>query len=281
MSMLSLLRTLALVKPSAMSKMGAILEMIYSAGFHIAQLKMTRVTRSEALEFYAEHAGKPFLDDLLSLMTSGPVLAMELVGSNAVAAWRELLGPTDPAQARTSAPQSIRAQFGSDTTNNAAHGSDSTSSAARELDFFFPSGSSISVHNSTAQCGSDSTLCLVKPHAVQAGLVGKIVNAVCEQGFQVTAVAMFSLDTANSEEFLEVYKGVVAEYNQMVTQLTSGPCVALELTASNAHSEFREFCGPADPVSFRQWRKTECFIFFNSNCRRSIFHGRLYTHTIV
>ena len=232
-----------------MSKMGEILELIYCTGFHIAQLKMTHLTRSEALEFYAEHAGKPFLEDLLNLMTSGAVLAMELVGSNAVMAWRELLGPTDPAKARSSAPQSIRARFGSDTTQNAAHGSDGISSATRELEFFFANSNGISVRSGTALCGPDSTLCLVKPHAVQASLLGKIVSAVCEKGFRITAMGMFSLDTANSEEFLEVYKGVVAEYNQMVTQLTSGPCVALELTASNAHSEFREFCGPADPVS--------------------------------
>ena len=70
-----------------------------------------------------------------------------------------------------------------------------------------------------------------------------------DAGFEITMVKMFHMDKANAEEFFEVYKGVVQEYNAMVLELTSGPCVVLEVRAQNAPIAFREMTGPADPVS--------------------------------
>lgn len=70
-----------------------------------------------------------------------------------------------------------------------------------------------------------------------------------EAGFEVSAIEMFHMEKANTEEFYEVYKGVVQEYNAMVMELTSGPCIALEIRAQNAATAFREMTGPADPVS--------------------------------
>ncbi len=99
-------------------------------------------------------------------MTSGPVLALQLMGSDAVTAWRQLLGPTDPAKARQEAASSIRARYGTDGTNNAAHGSDSPENAEREINFFFPeSGRSPAGTAKLSSC----TLGLIKPHAVISG----------------------------------------------------------------------------------------------------------------
>ena len=70
-----------------------------------------------------------------------------------------------------------------------------------------------------------------------------------EAGFEISAIEMFHMEKANAEEFFEVYKGVVQEYNSMVLELTSGPCIALEIRAQNAPVAFREMTGPADPVS--------------------------------
>ena len=92
---------------------------------------------------------------------------MELMGSNAVSKWRELLGPTDSGKARGDAPMSIRARYGTDQTVNAAHGADSVESAARELEFFFPSGGKGGRMNTATF--NDCTCGIIKPHAVLAG----------------------------------------------------------------------------------------------------------------
>lgn len=103
-------------------------------------------------------------------MTSGPVLAFELMGTDAVNKWREMVGPTDSAEARKCAPSSLRSRFGKDNTENACHGSDSPASAARELEFFFPSVGP--VRQNTAKF-NECTCCVIKPHAVQAGILVK------------------------------------------------------------------------------------------------------------
>ena len=84
------------------------------------------------------------------------------------------------------------------------------------------------------------------------GMTGNILNAILDAGFQITAVQMFYLERANAEEFLEVYKGVVAEYTSMVNEMVSGPCIAIAIRAVDAPKAFRDFSGPADPVSIKE-----------------------------
>ncbi|XP_052214540.1 nucleoside diphosphate kinase 7-like isoform X2 [Dreissena polymorpha] len=244
-------RTLGIIKPDAMSKVGQIIDAIFQCGFKVTQLKMCRLTRNEAFQFYQEHQGKTFFDNLINFMTSGPVVAFELMGVDAITKWREVIGPTDSAEARKTAPMSLRARFGKDNTQNACHGSDSVASAAREIEFFFPSVGT--VRQNTAKF-TDCTCCVIKPHAVAAGNAGKIVSAIMDAGFEVSAMQMFHMEKANAEEFYEVYKGVVQEYNAMVTELTSGPSIALEVRAQNAPVAFREMTGPADPEIARHLR---------------------------
>ena len=81
------------------------------------------------------------------------------------------------------------------------------------------------------------------------GKTGSIIDRITEQGFHITAVEMFHMEKANAEEFYEVYRGVVPEYPGMVEQLTSGPCIAMEIRAQDPVRAFREAAGPADPVS--------------------------------
>ncbi|XP_013384234.1 nucleoside diphosphate kinase 7-like [Lingula anatina] len=243
--------TLGMIKPDSMKKMGEILDLIFKNGFLITKMKKVSLSRNEALEFYQEHQSKMFFNTLIQYITSGPVMAFELMGENAVEKWRNLLGPTDSAEARSEAPYSIRARFGTDKTQNACHGSDSAASAARELEFFFPAGSA--GRRNTAVF-SDCTCGVIKPHAVLSGVAGQIINKILDTGFEISAIAMFHMERANAEEFYEVYKGVVQEYSSMVDELTSGPCIALEIRAQNAHHQFREMCGPADPEIARHLR---------------------------
>ncbi|XP_066562206.1 nucleoside diphosphate kinase homolog 7 isoform X1 [Amia ocellicauda] len=263
-------RTLAMIKPDAVLKMGDIIQIIYDAGLTITKAKMTKLSWKEAMDFYAEHQSKSFFNNLLQFVTSGPVVALELMGDEAVSGWRGLLGPTDSNVARSEAAASVRARFGTDGTKNAGHGSDSLASAARELEFFFPSTTGRGPSNTAKY--TDCTCCIIKPHAISEALTGKILNAISEAGFQVSALQMVNMDRANAEEFFEVYKGVVAEYTSMVAELCSGPCMALEICATEAPRTFREFCGPADPEIARHLRPNTLRALFGKNKIQNAVH---------
>lgn len=129
-------RTLALVKPDAYAagKHAPIVGQIEKAGLRIVALKTLRLNRETAKGFYQVHQEKPFFNDLVSFMCSGPILAMVLEGEIAIAQWRELMGPTNPADAPK---YTIRGQFGTNIENNAVHGSDALDTAAYEIGYFF------------------------------------------------------------------------------------------------------------------------------------------------
>jgi len=128
--------TLTMIKPDAVRKnqIGPILKMMNEAGFRIRGMKYTRLTKEQAEAFYAVHRGKPFYESLVEFMTSGPIVAAMLEKEDAVTAFRELIGATNPANA---APGTIRALFAESVQNNAVHGSDSDENAVIESDFFF------------------------------------------------------------------------------------------------------------------------------------------------
>jgi len=125
-----------MIKPDATSKghTGAILKMINAAGFRIAAMKMTKLSAEKAGQFYAIHKGKPFYDELVTFMSSGPITAAILEKGNAVEDFRKLIGSTDPEKADEG---TIRKLFASSIGENAIHGSDSDENAMIEGDFFF------------------------------------------------------------------------------------------------------------------------------------------------
>jgi len=129
--------TLTIIKPEAVAKeyTGPILKIINEHGFHIAAMKMTRLTRHLAEEFYAIHRERPFYKELVEFMISGPVVLAILQKSNAVEDYRALIGNTDPAKAGEG---TIRKYFAESVQKNAVHGSDSDENAVRECNFFFP-----------------------------------------------------------------------------------------------------------------------------------------------
>lgn len=245
-------KTLALIKPDAVSKAGEIIEMINKSGFTITKLRMMTLSRKEATDFHVDHHSRPFYNELIQFITSGPVIAMEILRDDAICEWKRLLGPAHSGLSRSDAPGSVRALFGTDGIRNAAHGPDTFASAAREMELFFPSSGGCGPAN-TARF-TNCTCCIIKPHAISEGLLGKILIAIRDACFEMSAIQMFKMDRANVEEFYEVYKGVVSEYSDMVTELCSGPCVAIEIQQSNPTKTFREFCGPADPEIARHLR---------------------------
>lgn len=129
-------RTISIVKPDAVGKnvIGKIYSRFEDNGLRIVAAKMKHLSVREARDFYAVHKERPFYNDLVDFMTSGPVMIQVLEGENAVAKNRELMGATNPAEA---APGTIRADFAESLSVNAVHGSDSLENAAIEIAYFF------------------------------------------------------------------------------------------------------------------------------------------------
>jgi nucleoside-diphosphate kinase len=129
-------RTLAIIKPDSVrnNKIGEIITKITEAGFKIKALKMVRLTKESAGGFYEVHKERPFYNDLVEFMTSGPCIPIALEKENAVADFRKLIGATDPAEAEEG---TIRKLFAANKAENAIHGSDSDENAAIEISHFF------------------------------------------------------------------------------------------------------------------------------------------------
>ena len=129
-------RTLSIIKPDATRRnlTGRVNAMLEAAGLRIIAHKRLHLTTAQAEAFYAVHAARPFYRDLVTFMTSGPVVAQVLQGENAVARNREAMGATDPAKA---APGTIRKELAESIEANSVHGSDSAENAAVEIAFFF------------------------------------------------------------------------------------------------------------------------------------------------
>ncbi|HXI19669.1 MAG TPA: nucleoside-diphosphate kinase [Gemmatimonadales bacterium] len=131
--------TLAIIKPDAVEsgKTGLVLAHLLREGFTLRAARLVRLTRAQAGAFYEVHRGRPFYDDLVGFMTSGPCLPLALQRDDAVAQLRRVIGATDPAEAE---PGTIRKLYAESKGRNAIHASDSDENARREIGFFFPEG---------------------------------------------------------------------------------------------------------------------------------------------
>ena len=131
-------RTLSIIKPDAVAKnaIGAILSRFEQAGLKVVAARMMHLSRPQAEAFYGVHRERPFFQDLVDFMVSGPVMVQALEGEGAIAKNRDLMGATDPKKA---APGTIRADFADSIDANAVHGSDGADTARTEIAFFFPS----------------------------------------------------------------------------------------------------------------------------------------------
>ncbi len=131
------MRTLAIIKPDAVAArhVGKIIAHLEAEGFHIVDAQMVRLTQDRAEAFYEVHRERPFFRPLVTFMTSGPALALALERDNAVSHLRDVIGATDPAQAK---PGTIRRLYAQSKERNAIHASDSPENATREVAFFFP-----------------------------------------------------------------------------------------------------------------------------------------------
>lgn len=133
---MALERTFGIVKPDAVAAgaIGGVVDMVEKAGLKLIGLRLTRLSTAQAEAFYAVHKARPFYRDLVGFMTSGPVAVMALEGENAIARYREVMGPTDSTKAPAG---TIREKYGTNIEKNAVHGSDGPDTAKVEIGFFF------------------------------------------------------------------------------------------------------------------------------------------------
>ena len=133
---MSIEQTFGIIKPDAVAggHAGKILSMIEKAGFRIRGMKMIRLSKQQAEAFYEVHRERPFYGGLVTFMTEGPVVVMVLEREDAIAKWRELMGPTNPEKA---AEGTVRKSFAQNIERNSVHGSDAPETAAVEIPFFF------------------------------------------------------------------------------------------------------------------------------------------------
>jgi len=214
-----------------------IIKRIERAGFKIVQQKTVYLSKSEAEQFYAEHNGRPFFDNLTNFMSSGATTALVLEKDNAIKEWRNLMGPTNSIKAREVAETehplndelwSIRAAFGTDGTRNATHGSDSSYSAWREIGFFFPD---VAVF--------ERSVALVLPHATSS--VGNIVTTLENNDFYVLGRKTVTLNADQAKLF--------TEDKAVINAITSGPSEAIIVEKVAAVRGLRLLAGPAPSVA--------------------------------
>lgn len=132
-------QTLSIIKPDAVgnNRIGDIISRLEQSGLQIVAAKLIHMDKDKAEGFYAVHKERPFFNDLVNFMTSGPCMVMTLEGENAIAKNREVMGATNPEEA---APGTIRADFATNIEENAVHGSDGPDTARTEIDYFFQNG---------------------------------------------------------------------------------------------------------------------------------------------
>lgn len=275
--------TFALIKPSSLRESGKIMSEIYQNGLTIARAKQVSLTGSLASALYEQYRSEDDFPERVDSLTAGPSLALVLVGENAVECWRSGLGSADPEQDRKMESSSIRARFGTSEIENVAHCSQTIEDADREMNLFFPTKLSNNpyLRATTSARLSSSTCCVILPHAVKSRMAGQIVDAIQESGFSISALETFHLEFGKAEEFLEVYKNLVENYSEMVKELCSGMCIALEISNGDTETNgtgvtivevFREFAGPRDPEIARKLRPNTLRARFGLNVTQNAIH---------
>ncbi|KAM9199214.1 LOW QUALITY PROTEIN: thioredoxin domain-containing protein 3 [Mergus octosetaceus] len=225
-------KTLALVRPCLLrERRDSIIQRIKDDGFEIAIQKEINLSEEKAREFYKEHENEDYFPFLLEEMTSGPTLVLALTRENAVAHWRNLLGPKIVEEAKKDNTNSIRAQYALDNIPiNQLHGSSSPNDAQKELEFFFP---------------QEHTLALIKPDAAKKHK-DDIMQKVKDAGFTISKIKEEALSREMATQFYKDHEGKPF-FEELVACMTEGPSVVMVLTKENAVQEWRQLMGPTDP----------------------------------
>ena len=226
-------RTCAMIKPDAFLNAGKIVNAIVRSNLRINQLRMCKLTQQEAAQFYAVHSERPFYPKLVDFMSSGPILAIEIVGEDAIAKWRSLLGPTNS-----------------------------------ELDFFFGSGRVGQCANL-----SDCTLCIIKPSALVAGYQGLAIDQILQNfNVTAMELFRLDRANAGEffEVYKGVVPEYNSMVDELISG--DFIAIEISESGGNPVSALREFCGPADPEIARVLRPKSLRAQFGVNKVQNAIH---------
>ncbi|XP_032423070.1 thioredoxin domain-containing protein 6 isoform X4 [Xiphophorus hellerii] len=243
--------TVAIIKPDAVAhgKANEIIMKIQDAGFEILAHEERTLTEAEARDFYQHKAAEACFEDLVQFMSSGPsyilVLSQIEGTANIISAWREFIGPADIEEARREKPESLRAQYGTETLFNAVHGSADSDQASRELAFFFPNFRTAS---DAEQDGEEErverTLALIRPDVARENR-DEILAQIHKSGFTVALQKEVMLAEEHVKQFY--FQHVDKDYfPALMRNMTSGPVLALALVRKGAVPHWKNILGPPD-----------------------------------
>jgi nucleoside-diphosphate kinase len=200
-------------------------------------------------------------------LSSDVLLAIECVGEDVLARVHAAIGPADPAIAREVAPRSVRAVLGgAGKAANVVRGSRSAAAGAAELAFIFDGP------RAPTAVATHCAVCVVKPHALAAGLAGELLDALFAAGLEVSAVRSLALTRADAADLLEPYKGVAVEAERWVAELSAAPALAIEVRGPNAVDTLRELAGPVDVAIARALRPRSLRARFGVDNVRNAVH---------
>ena len=228
--------------------MGKIIDFIINGGQYPGHLKlnkaqMLKLNGGLVQQLFPDQVNRNFFHDTQRYLCSDVVVGLEIVGENCIQVVKNICGPENPYNAKNEKPNTIRATFGKDPLKNAVHCSDNDKASEHERNLFFSSSARV---DCTSAILSNCTLCLIKPHVFQEGKVGKVVDKILEDGFEISAMQTFFLDRTEAEEFFELYKGIHPAFHQMIDQCVSGPMIAIEVRQEDVVQSFKRLCGPHD-----------------------------------
>ncbi|NXT57509.1 TXND3 protein, partial [Pluvianellus socialis] len=251
-------KTLALIRPSLLKeRRHSILQRIKDDGFKIAMQKEIILSEEQTREFYKEHVDQDYFPILLEQMTSGPTLVLALTRENAIAHWRDLLGPKTVEEAKKENPNSLRAKYA---VNNIPigqlHGSSTPDDAQKELEFFFP---------------QEQTLALIKPDAAKKHK-DDIMQKVKDAGFTISKIKEEALTREMAAQFYNDHTGKPF-FEDLVTCMTEGPSVVMILTKENAVEEWRQLMGPTDPEVAKETSPESIRAQFAQDILSNAVHG--------
>ncbi|XP_003406951.1 thioredoxin domain-containing protein 3 [Loxodonta africana] len=258
MKSMKLEKILALIRPDLFKENKKdVLEIIEKEGFKILMQRQIVLSGEEAQTLCKEYANEDFFETLIKNMTSGPSLALVLLGDNGLKHWKDLLGPKSVEEARRHDPESLCAQFAKESLPiNQLYGSDSLEAAKKDIQHFFP---------------PQSTLALVKPHVSNENK-DDILKIIKEAGFEVTHMKEILL----TQELADcVYMNIKTKdfYKNVLEMLFEGPSMIMALTKWNAVAEWRRLMGPTDPEEARLLSPDSIRARFGKSILHNAVHG--------